>query len=103
MTFETYLSICLSLILAGFSAMAYGFSLAGIFESVWLSLELGPPLDLLLLILGGAFINVNSISVMKYVSVFFYANDAICYDYWMKVDSIGEWMINIISLNSVKI
>lgn len=92
MALETYLRITVSLIVSGFAAMAYGFSISGIFESVWLTLELGPPLDLLLLILGGAFINVNTISLpaMKYVSVFFYANEAISYDYWRNVESIGK-------------
>lgn len=92
MTFATYVKISVSLILTGVTAMAYGFSLSGIFESVRLTIELGPPLDLFLLILGGMYINVSSIAVpaMKYVSVFYYGNEAISYDYWTRVENIGK-------------
>ncbi|XP_063700042.1 protein brown [Culicoides brevitarsis] len=85
----TFCKICVTLILASITSIAYGFSLAGVFESARLTIELGPPVDLVFLILGGVYINVGSISYMKYFSMFFYANEAISYEYWKKIDTIA--------------
>uniref|UniRef100_A0A336KXP5 CSON001284 protein n=1 Tax=Culicoides sonorensis TaxID=179676 RepID=A0A336KXP5_CULSO len=89
--FHTYFKICTSLIFAGISAMAYGFSTAGLFSSVRLTLELQPPMDLFLLILGGMYINIGSLTFpqIKYVSIFFYSCEAVNYDYWKSVENIA--------------
>lgn len=84
----TYLGICLSVILGGICAMAYGFFLSGLFESFFIGTELSAITDLILLLVSGIYINVKTVPLLKYISFFFYANESVSINFWLTVDTI---------------
>lgn len=71
------------------NASAYGCMISGFFESARMTSEVAPPLDLLFLILGGFYINLNTFPYVKYISLFFYANEAMAVTYWQGITEIG--------------
>jgi hypothetical protein len=75
--------------MSGICATAYGFFLSGIFESLLIGIELGRIFNMILLLAGGLFINVNYVSWLKYISFFFYANESIAIYFWSELDSIN--------------
>lgn len=86
--FGTYLSISVSIAVSGVCAMAYGFFLSGLFESLFIGTELSSIVDLILLLVSGAYINVATVPLLKYVSFFFYANENVFINFWLRVDDI---------------
>lgn len=84
----TYLTMGFVLSLASLAGTAYGIFISSIFEQDKLSTEMAAPFDLLFLIFGGAYYNVDSLPLMKYLSMFFYSNEALMYDYWIDVEGI---------------
>lgn len=72
------------------AANAYGFCISGIFDSTQLTAEISPPFDTLFLIFSGIFINLNQFQFLKYISMFFFANEALAISYWNDVTSIGK-------------
>ncbi|XP_055839292.1 protein brown [Episyrphus balteatus] len=84
----TFLMMGFVLSLASIAGTAYGIFISSLFEKDKLSSEMAAPFDLLFLIFGGAYYNVDSLPVFKYLSVFFYSNEALMYDYWIDVDGI---------------
>lgn len=55
-----------------------------------MTLELAPPIDFFLYTLGGIFINIRTFPYLKYISMFYFANEAILIDYWKDVKEIGK-------------
>lgn len=84
----TYLTMGFVLSLANLAGTAYGIFISSIFEQDKLSAEMAAPFDLLFLIFGGAYYNVDSLPVFKYLSLFFYSNEALMYNYWINVEGI---------------
>lgn len=68
--------------------MAYGFFLSGIFESFFVGTELSGIVDLFLLLVSGMYINVNHVKWLKFLSFFFYANETVAINFWLKVEDI---------------
>lgn len=60
-----------------------------------MTLEMGPPIDLFLLIFGGMYINIKSFPYLKYVSIFFYSSEGINIEYWSTVKEIGKSFANL--------
>lgn len=100
--FMLYLSMGLILALSAVSATGYGLFLSTIFESEKMASECAAPFDLLFLIFGGAYYNVDSIPFLKYFSLFFYANEALMYDFWIDVDNIGKLVQTMLRLRLLK-
>lgn len=88
-TFFVFFQIFLSLSVGAFASMSYGFLLSGIFESIKMTLELAPPMDLILLMLSGIYINLRSFPYGKYISFFYYTNEAIVVSYWSSVKEMN--------------
>lgn len=86
-----WLFIQLGLILSvtGMTANAYGCMISGLFESARMSSEIAPPFDLLFLVLGGVYVNLNAFSHLKFISLFFYSNEAMAVTYWHRITELG--------------
>jgi ATP-binding cassette, subfamily G (WHITE), eye pigment precursor transporter len=52
--------------------------------------EITAPIETVLLLSAGLYLNVKSVPLLKYFSSFFYANEAMSIDYWLMVDEIGK-------------
>jgi len=88
--FLLYISMGFILSLSAVAATAYGLFLSSLFETDKMASECAAPFDLIFLIFGGAYLNVNSIPFLKYISIFFYANEGLMFDFWKDVDNIGK-------------
>uniref|UniRef100_A0A1A9VCA6 ABC transporter domain-containing protein n=1 Tax=Glossina austeni TaxID=7395 RepID=A0A1A9VCA6_GLOAU len=86
--FALYLNMGLVLSLSAVVATGYGLFISSIFETEKMSTECAAPFDLLFLIFGGAYYNVDSLPFLKYLSLFFYSNEALMYSFWIDVDNI---------------
>lgn len=86
--FMTYLNFSLTITLSGICAMAYGFFLSGLFESLFIGTELSSIVDLVLLLSSGIYTNVTSVPLLKYFSFFFYANECVSIYFWLRVGEI---------------
>uniref|UniRef100_A0A0A1WSU4 Protein brown n=1 Tax=Zeugodacus cucurbitae TaxID=28588 RepID=A0A0A1WSU4_ZEUCU len=86
--FMLYLTMGLVLGLSAVAATAYGLFLSSFFETATMATECAAPFDLVFLIFGGAYYNVDSIPYVKYISLFFYSNEALMYNFWINVDEI---------------
>ncbi|XP_037956775.1 protein brown-like [Teleopsis dalmanni] len=86
--FLLFLNMGLILSLAAIAATGYGLFLSSFFETDTMASECAAPFDLIFLIFGGAYYNVDSIPIIKYLSLFFYSNEALMYKFWIDVDEI---------------
>lgn len=86
--FWMYCQICMCIIPSGLTAIAYGFFLAGLFESFFIGTELSAITDLVLLLVSGIYTNVKTVSFLKYISFFFYANENVAISFWTSVEKI---------------
>ncbi|XP_005179101.1 protein brown isoform X1 [Musca domestica] len=86
--FMLFLTMGLILSLSAVAATGYGLFLSTLFESEKMASECAAPFDLVFLIFGGAYYNVDSIPFLKYLSLFFYSNEALMYNFWIDVDNI---------------
>lgn len=86
--FTMYCQICLCIIPSGLTAVAYGFFLAGLFESFFIGTELSSITDLVLLLVSGIYTNVKTVSFLKYISFFFYANENVAITFWTSIEKI---------------
>jgi hypothetical protein len=75
--------------MSGVCAMAYGFFLSGLFESLFIGTELSAIADLILMLVSGIYINVKTVPLLKYISFFFYANETVSINFWLTVDEIN--------------
>lgn len=103
--FMLYLTMGLVLGLSAVAATGYGLFLSTLFETEKMASECAAPFDLIFLIFGGAYYNVDSIPFLKYLSLFFYSNEALMYNFWIDVDQIGKlkwsryYTVNYFSIN----
>ncbi|XP_055706773.1 protein brown-like [Phlebotomus papatasi] len=86
--FWTYLQMSLSLSIAAVSSMGYGFMISGIFIEEDIVNEISMPLDYIMMVLGGFYINVSNFPYLKYTSLFFLTNEAISIQFWREIDYI---------------
>ncbi|KAH8370382.1 hypothetical protein KR093_003237 [Drosophila rubida] len=88
--FLLFLSMGFLMSLSAIAAVGYGVFLSSLFETDKMASECAAPFDLIFLIFGGTYMNVDSVPVLKYFSLFFYSNEALMYNYWIDIDNIGE-------------
>jgi ATP-binding cassette, subfamily G (WHITE), eye pigment precursor transporter len=87
-SFVTFIHISISIVMSGICSMAYGFFLSGLFESVFIGIELSAIADLILLLVSGIYMSVKTVPLLKYISFFFYANETVSIHFWLTVDEI---------------
>lgn len=86
--FWMYLQMSLSLSIAAVSSMGYGFMISGIFIEEDIVNEISMPLDYIMMVLGGFYINVSNFPYLKYTSLFFLTNEAISIQFWREIHYI---------------
>lgn len=86
----SYFQFVLTLAVTSFTSHAYGLMLSGIFNSDALTAEIAPPFDLLFLLLAGMYINLNEFPYIRYISVFYFSNEALATLYWYDIADIGK-------------
>lgn len=86
---KSYFQFVLTLTVTSFTSHAYGLMLSGLFSSDALTAEIAPPFDLLFLLMAGLYINLKQYPYVRYVSVFFYSNEALATLYWYDITRIG--------------
>ncbi|PSN44293.1 hypothetical protein C0J52_12954 [Blattella germanica] len=89
---EMFLLLAGPIVMISNSATAYGCMISALFESPDLATVVSVPLDLISLIMAGIFYNVRvlpaSIRCLKYVSQFYYSNEALAVVHWQNVLNI---------------
>lgn len=74
--------------LLAFTSNAYGLMLIGLFRS--LILEITPLFTVTFMVMSGAYASIRDFPLLKYTSLFFYANEAMSILFWTGVTEIGE-------------
>lgn len=92
---KLYFQFAFTVVLTTFTSNSYGFLLTGLFDT---GREMAPLFSLIFQILAGFFINLHSFPYVRYISVFFYANEAMTILYWFDVTDIGKYKSRFISL-----
>lgn len=77
--------------LLAFTSNAYGLMLVGLFRS--LILEIPPLFTLLFMAVSGAYASIRDYPLLKYTSLFFYANEALSILFWTSITEIGKWTL----------
>ncbi|XP_037927122.1 protein brown isoform X1 [Hermetia illucens] len=77
-----YLRMGLILTMTSMAAISYGLFLSSLFESSRIASEIAALFDLVFLLFGGYYLNLSSIPILKYFSLFFYCYEALSFDYW---------------------
>lgn len=85
--FLMYFTMSLTLFLTALTGNAYGLMVSGIFETVMT--DLAAITDIIFLSLSGFYINLNAFPYLRYVSLFFFSNEALSILYWADVTDIG--------------
>ncbi|XP_017147810.1 protein brown isoform X1 [Drosophila miranda] len=86
--FLLYLYMGLLMSLSAVAAVGYGVFLSSLFESDKMASECAAPFDLIFLLFGGVYMNVDTWPGLKYLSLFFYSNEALMYKFWIDIDTI---------------
>lgn len=83
-----FVQLWLALVFLAFAANAYGLMLVGIFRSV--ILEIPPVFNMIFMSVSGAYANLGDYPVLKYISLFYYAYEAISIFFWHNINEIGK-------------
>ncbi|EDW09473.1 protein brown [Drosophila mojavensis] len=86
--FLLYVTMGFLMSLSAIAAVGYGIFLSSLFETDKMASECAAPFDLIFLIFGGTYMNVDSVPLLKYFSLFFYSNEALMYNFWIDIDNI---------------
>lgn len=91
--FSTNFWLCIefafTLAVSTFTANSFGFMISSGTESTRIPTELAPPILMIFLLAGGIY-KIVDWPIMKYFSMFFYANEALSVLYWTEVKTIGK-------------
>lgn len=87
--FWHFLQIGFTLSMTAIPATAYGLMISAVFETVRLSSELAPPIDLFMFLICGFYIKLNLLWFLQYISLFFYSIEALSIQIWTRVAEIG--------------
>ncbi|CAG2104560.1 unnamed protein product [Medioppia subpectinata] len=89
---EQVLLCILACVLVAHASTSFGYFVSCISSNVTMALSIAPPLMLPLMIFGGFFINTESTPVwlgwIKYISWFYYGNEALVINQWRDIDHI---------------
>lgn len=91
--FWHFLQIGFTLAITAIPATAYGLMLSGVFETVRLSAELAPPIDLFLFLVCGFYIKLKTLGFLQYISLFFFSIEALSIQIWNRVSEIGSYKV----------
>lgn len=80
-----FVVIGMTLTVAAIPSTAYGLMLSGLFESIAVSTAMAPPFDVFLCLAAGVYIRLKELWFLKYVSPFFYANEAVMVVVWKSI------------------
>lgn len=83
-----FLEFWLTMIFLAFTANAYGLMLVGVFRS--LILEIPTVFNIIFMAVSGAYANLVDYPRLKYISLFYYAYEAMSIFFWYDVREIGE-------------
>lgn len=83
------IKLWIAMAVLAFTSNAYGLMLVGLFRSV--ILEIPPLFTLTFMAVSGAYASIRDYPLLKYTSLFFYANEALSILFWTGVTEIGEW------------
>lgn len=92
-SFLFYLKIAGTMTLISIAGNAYGFMVSGMFESIKLTIEIATPFDVLFVLVSGMYLNLRSVPFLKYISIFFYGNEALSLLYWTNITYLGMYLI----------
>lgn len=84
--------IGVTLTLVAIPSTAYGLMLSGMFESITVATAMAPPFDVLLCLAAGVYIRLNQLWFLKYLSPFFYANEALMVVFWKPIAELGKYV-----------
>lgn len=73
---------------------AYGLMLSGLFESSLVATSLAPPFDIVLLLTGGVYIKLKTLWFLKYLSLFYYANESLSIIVWKEAVDLSMHFID---------
>lgn len=83
-----FFQIGLTLMIASFTANAYGLLMSNLFKIA--VNEVASITDLIFLSISGFYINLSSFPYIRFISPFFFSNEALAILFWSNVDEIGE-------------
>lgn len=86
--FMLYFELSITLLITAFTANAYGLCMSGIFKSV--ILEISSVFDLIFICMSGIYINLDAFPYVRYISMFFFSNEALAIQFWHNVTEIGR-------------
>lgn len=85
--YALFFRIGLTLFIASFTSNAYGLLMSGILKTT--IPDLASISDLVFLCFSGLYMNLNSVRFIRYISPFYYANEALAISFWSNVTHIG--------------
>ncbi|XP_037035934.1 protein brown, partial [Bradysia coprophila] len=77
-----FVQIGFTLFVTAITAIGYGLMISGVFETVRLSSELAPPIDLFMILICGFYIKLKLLRFLQYGSLFFYSIEALSIQIW---------------------
>lgn len=83
-----YLQMGLILLAATFTGNAYGLFISGVFKSI--KMEVATVFDLFFFSFAGIYMNLSSVSFARFISPFFYVNEALSILFWTTITQIGN-------------
>ncbi|XP_065345622.1 protein white-like isoform X1 [Cloeon dipterum] len=90
-----FLALCIPVMMCAASASAYGCMMSALFESVSTASLLSVPIDLVTIAFSGLFLRLSSLpaylSWLKYLSQFYFSNEAVSILQWQQVSGIECW------------
>lgn len=86
--FLLYFQFGLILFVTAFTANAYGLFMSGIFKSI--TMEVSSVFDLIFLCMSGIYINLDAFPYIRYISLFYFSNEALSIGFWHNVTAIGK-------------
>lgn len=89
--FTLYAQIGITLTITAFTATAYGLFISSFFDQT--VTELACVCDLIFLCLSGFYINLSSLSWFRFLSPFFFSNEALSIYFWHNVTQISEYKL----------
>lgn len=85
-----YIKMLLCLIGISIASTGQGIAISTIFDSPKIGIEIAPIIDTILVLFAGIYKIVDRSSFLKYISIFYYGNEALSLIWWNGVEMIGE-------------
>lgn len=85
--FKSYLQFVLTMAITTFTATADGFMMTGLFNY---GREMAPLLHTVFVLVAGFYINLRDFPYLRYISLFYYSNEALTTLYWYDVTHLGK-------------